>query len=114
MKQSERFALREWLSDYPTDKTYDEIIDILTTGEEVWVHPDISVMEVVEHHTLEQVARMIDNTRMHFEHVTDNFVTTAKDIFNLATENRPDDDYAGDFDARLNRMQVMIQEWEDA
>jgi hypothetical protein len=37
-----------------------------------------------------------------------------RDVLNLAIENRPDDDYASDFDARLNRLQVIIQEWDNA
>jgi hypothetical protein len=71
MKQSERFALMEWLTEFPDDKTYDEIILMLKGDESEWTHPDIDVWEVVENHTLDQVADIIENTRMHFESVVD-------------------------------------------
>jgi len=112
MKQSERFALMEWLSEFPDDKTYDEIIEMLNVDD--WIDPDISVWEVVENYELSEVADMIENTRMHFESVTEGLIETVRDVVNLAIENRPDDKYAEDFDARLNRLQVMIQEWDDA
>lgn len=112
MKQSERFALQEWLSDFPDDKTYDEIIAMLTDPEEQWAHPDISVWEVVEHHTLEQVADMIENTRMHFEHVTEDLVSAFQCAVRLAQENTraivDDEEYAD----RLNGLQVVLTEWE--
>lgn len=70
MKTSERFALNEWLSDYPNDMTYDEIIDAMVGEEEEWTHENITVWRVVEHFTLRQVAEFIDNTRAHFANVT--------------------------------------------
>lgn len=118
MKQSELFALQEWLSDFPDDKTYDQIIDMLTDPEEQWSHPDISVWEVVEHHTLEQVADMIENTRMHFEHVTEDMVSALQGAIRLAQDNAPDsyinnfgveDD---DFTERLNALQEVLVRWE--
>ena len=41
-------------------------------------------------------------------------IDVMRDVLNLAVENRPDDEYASDFDIRLNRLQVIIREWEDA
>jgi hypothetical protein len=114
MKQSERFALMHWLSDFPNDKTYAEIMEMMRDFNYTWTHEDISVWETVEDCTLEQVADFIDDTRKHFESVTDGLVNTMRDVVNLAIENRPDDGYASDFDIRLNRLQVMIQEWDDA
>lgn len=70
MKTSERFALNEWLSDYPDNMTYDEIIDAMVGEEEEWTHENITVWQVVEHFTLRQVAEFIDNTRAHFASVT--------------------------------------------
>ena len=70
MKTSERFALNEWLSDYPSDMTYDEIIDAMVGEEEEWTHENITVWQVVEHFTLRQVAEFINNTRAHFASVT--------------------------------------------
>ena len=71
MKVSERFALNEWLSDYPENMDYDEILIVLNNAENEWMIDDISVWEVVENHTLDQVADFIENTRMHFETVTE-------------------------------------------
>jgi len=71
MKTSERFALNEWLSDYPENMDYDEILIVLNNAENEWMIDDISVWEVVENHTLDQVADFIENTRMHFERVTE-------------------------------------------
>ena len=71
MKVSERFALNEWLSDYPENMDYDEILIVLNNAENEWMIDDISVWEVVENHTLDQVADFIENTRMHFERVTE-------------------------------------------
>ena len=70
MKTSERFALNEWLSDYPDNMTYDEIIDAMVGEEEEWTHENITVWQVVEHFTLRQVAEFINNTRAHFASVT--------------------------------------------
>lgn len=112
MKQSERFALHEWLSEFPDDKTYDEIIDMLTDPEEQWSLDDINTWEVVEHHTLEQVADMIENTRMHFEHVTEGLISAFQCAVRLAQENTraivDDEEYAD----RLNGVQVVLTEWE--
>lgn len=70
MKTSERFALNEWLSDYPDNMTYYEIIDAMVGEEEEWTHENITVWQVVENFTLRQVAEFIDNTRVHFAQVT--------------------------------------------
>lgn len=70
MKTSERFALNEWLSDYPDNMTYYEIIDAMVGEEEEWTHENITVWQVVEHFTLRQVAEFINNTRAHFASVT--------------------------------------------
>ena len=111
MKQSERFALREWLSYFP-DKTYDEIYALLTNPEEQWKHPEIDVREVVEHHTLEQVADLIESTRIHFERMTEDLVSALQGAVRLAQENTraivDDEEYAD----RLNGLQVILTEWE--
>ena len=71
MKKSERFALNEWLSDYPERLDYDEILAVLNNSENEWSIDEITVWEVVENYTLDQVADFIENTRMHFERVTE-------------------------------------------
>ena len=69
MKVSERFALNEWLSDYPEDMSYGEILELMSVDD--WTIDEITVWEVVENFTLDQVSDFIENTRMHFERVTE-------------------------------------------
>jgi len=114
MKQSERFALMEWLSEFPDDKTYDEIILMLRGDESEWTHPDIDVWEVVENHTLDQVADMIENTRMHFESVNGALIFALRDAIKLAHENAPDMIDDENFTDRLNALQGVLAEWEGA
>ena len=70
MKTSEHFALDEWLSSYPDELTYDQIIAILRDPNNTWHFEDIYVWEVVEDCTLDQVATFIEDTKKHFERVT--------------------------------------------
>jgi hypothetical protein len=71
MKTSEHFALDEWLSEYPDHLTYDEVLAIMRNPENTWRCDDIFVWAVVEDCTLEQVADFIENTKSHFERVTE-------------------------------------------
>jgi hypothetical protein len=112
MKQSERFALMEWLSDFPDDKTYDEIMEMMRDFNHTWTHEDLSVWEVVENHTLDQVADMIDNTRMHFEGANGELISALRDAIKLAHENAPDMIDDEDFTERLNALQEVLAEWE--
>jgi len=72
MKTSEKFALNEWLSEYPDDMSYGEILELMSTDE--WTIDEITVWEVVENYTLDQVSDFIENTRMHFERVTEEVI----------------------------------------
>lgn len=72
MKHSERFALNQWLSDYPDDASYADLISMLEGDEPEWSHPDISVWEQVENNTLDQVAMFIEDTRRAFENAVAN------------------------------------------
>jgi hypothetical protein len=74
MKHSERFALNQWLSDYPADKTYEEIIAMLTGEDNAWTAEDISVWVAAENFPLAQVAEFIDDTRWNVEKMMDNLV----------------------------------------
>ena len=112
MRQSERFALMEWLSDFPDDKTYDEIVEMMRDFNHTWTHEDLSVWEVVENHTLDQVADMIDNTRMHFESANGELISALRDAIKLAHENAPDMIDDEDFTERLNALQEVLAEWE--
>jgi len=69
MKTSEHFALNQWLTNYP-DWSYDGILVELQQGHNEYVHDDITVWEVVENFTLDQVAEFIEDTRKAFERAT--------------------------------------------
>jgi hypothetical protein len=66
MKVSERFALGQWLSDYPDDKTYDEVLSMITEE-----HEDIVLWETIENYPSESVIEMIEDTRSSFEDSAD-------------------------------------------
>jgi hypothetical protein len=65
MNKAERFAINEWLSDYPEDKTFDEIMDLIREDDE-----SVTAWELVEHHPAADLIEIIYNTKMHFEFVT--------------------------------------------
>jgi hypothetical protein len=67
MRLSERFALNQWLSDYPVNLSYDEIITVLNNAENEWTIDEIWVWQVVEDCTLDQVAQFIEDTKQAFE-----------------------------------------------
>jgi hypothetical protein len=70
MKTSEHFALNQWLTDYPQNWSYDTILVELQQGHNDYVHDRITVWEVAEYHTLDQVAELIEDTRKAFERAT--------------------------------------------
>ena len=112
MKHSERFALMEWLSEFPDDKTYDEIIEMLNVDD--WSNPDLSVWEVVESHDLSQIAEFIENTRMHFESANGELISALRGAIKLAQENAPDMIDDEDFTDRLNSLLAVLADWESA
>ena len=63
MKISERFALGQWLCDYPENKSYAEIIETMAALPNDWTHEDLELWEVVETYPLAQVAQFIEDTR---------------------------------------------------
>ena len=65
METSERFALNEWVSEFPDDKTFDEIMDLIRTYDE-----SVNPWELVEHYPAADLIELIYNTQMHFEFVT--------------------------------------------
>jgi hypothetical protein len=69
LSKAERFALDEWLTEYPDDMTYDEIIALLNV-ENQWMVDDISVWYLVENNMTDQVAIFIGDTKDHFEQAT--------------------------------------------
>lgn len=68
MKAAEQFALNQWLCDYPEDMTYEEIIAALQVDE--WKVDNITVWELVENNTTDQVAMFIEDTKEAFERAT--------------------------------------------
>jgi hypothetical protein len=112
MRQSERFALMEWLSDFPDDKTYDEIMEMMRDFNHTWTHEDLSVWEVVENYELSEVADMIENTRMHFEGANGELISALRGAIKLAQENAPDMIDDEDFTDRLNSLLAVLAEWE--
>jgi hypothetical protein len=73
MKVSERFALGQWLSDYPDDKTYEEVLDLITEE-----HEDVILWEPVENYPPESVIEIIEDTRSSFEDSADNLCSGIK------------------------------------
>ena len=63
MKKSERFALDQWLSDYPDGMTYADIIGMLTAEDGLWQVEGVTAWELVDTFTLNAVAVFIDDTR---------------------------------------------------
>jgi len=72
MKKSQQFALNQWLTDYPDNLTYNEVIHLmLGDGDsQEWTHELITPWEVVENFTLNQIANFIEDTRAHFARLT--------------------------------------------
>ena len=70
MKTSERFALSQWLTDYPEDTSFDEVLEIMRDPENTWQADAITVWEAVETFTLDQVAEFIEDTKRSFERFT--------------------------------------------
>ena len=70
MKHSERFALDHFLSDYPRDLPFDEVIDLLLDE----TSDAVLVERLVENHPRWSVAELIDELRVHFEHTVDDLV----------------------------------------
>jgi hypothetical protein len=68
MKTSERFALNQWLTEYPENLTFGEIIELMLVSG--WTHDQITVWQTVEDCTLDQVAHFICDTQTHFANVT--------------------------------------------
>ena len=73
MKVSERFALGQWLSDYPDDKTYNEVLSMITEE-----HEDVLLWEPIENYPPESVIEMIDDTRSSFENSADDLCSGIK------------------------------------
>ena len=67
MKPSEAFALDTWLSYYPENMTYDEIIEAMTDRAQAHKAEYIDVWEIVEDHDYSYIAQLIEDAKVHFE-----------------------------------------------
>lgn len=65
--KSEYFALDQWLTDYPDDMSYADILACMNEPDNTWTCENITVWEAVETFTLDQVAEFIDDTKRAFE-----------------------------------------------
>ena len=66
MKTSERFALNEWLSEWPDKATFDDVLYLLLDDDDETVIP----WEAIEDHPRREIADFIANTQTHFASVT--------------------------------------------
>ena len=66
MKHSQRFALNEWLSEYPLELSYDEVVELLLKEDE-----RVAVWHWFENTPAHELVENIENTLMHFENVVD-------------------------------------------
>lgn len=74
MKVSERFALNQWLSDYPDTMSYDSVLQVL--GLDLFSSGDhgIVLWEVIENYPSESIIEMIEDTRRAFESSADDLM----------------------------------------
>ena len=66
MKHSQRFALNEWLSEYPRDLSYNEVIKLLREEDEL-----VAVWSWLAQIPTHELIENIDNTFMHFAAVVE-------------------------------------------
>jgi hypothetical protein len=83
MKHSERFALDHFLSEYPRDLPFDEVIERILDDED----DEVGVWDVAENYGRAGVVEMIDDLRHHFECVVDNMM---KDLGQLKEGEKHD------------------------
>lgn len=69
MKHSERFALNHFLSEYPQDLPFDEIVELILEEDE-----QVGVWDIAENYGRAGLVEMIDDLRHHFECVVDNMM----------------------------------------
>jgi len=74
MKVSERFALNQWLSDYPDTMSYDSVLQVI--GLDLFSSGDhgIVLWELIENHDSDHIIELIEDTRRAFESSADDLV----------------------------------------
>jgi hypothetical protein len=69
MKHSERFALNQWLSAYPNNVSYEQVLALLLKHDN-----EVCIWEMAENHSPEYVADLIEDTRFAVEQMMDDLV----------------------------------------
>jgi hypothetical protein len=74
MKVSERFALEQWLSDYPDTMSYESVLQVI--GLDTFHSGDngIILWEMIENYPNDDIIEIIENTRSSFEDSADDLV----------------------------------------
>jgi len=74
MKVSERFALNQWLSEYPDTMSYDSVLQVI--GLDLFSSGDHGIVpwELIEDHPNEDIIDLIEDTRKAFESSADDLV----------------------------------------
>jgi hypothetical protein len=69
MRHAERFALNQWLAEYPQDATYDEVFKMVLDGDE-----RIAVWERLEGNPNYVIADVIEETKFAVENMLNNLL----------------------------------------
>ena len=77
MRNSETFALDQWLDEYPENMTYEEILDLLRkNADKQWDIDEIIAKGYLYHYRRNEIADFIEDTRKEFEKMANNSVST--------------------------------------
>ena len=74
MKVSERFALNQWLSDYPDTMSYASVLQAIGLDSFCSGDFDIVLWEVIENYPNDDIIEMIEDTRKSFESSADDLM----------------------------------------
>lgn len=74
MKVSERFALNQWLADYPDTVSYKMLLEAISLERYDWFDTEIILWEVIEDYPSESIVDMIEDTRKAFESSADDLM----------------------------------------
>jgi len=69
MRHAERFALNQWLWDYPDDASYDAVLQMVRGGDE-----GVTVWEPLDRSSSHEVANVIEDTKMTAERMLDDLL----------------------------------------
>jgi len=81
MKYSERFALGEWVSIYPADMDYDDVLTCIAKGDD-----RVIVWSVLDKFDVADIISNIENTRLHFENTVDSMTKFSLSVLVEGTE----------------------------